>query len=164
MTKVEQLEWFARPGCSSSYANTGFGPQYIVYSSGGMTHSPPSPPKDRHMTTNEELAVTSYSEEDKRKLQALAGIPNLPTDLTYEARIAMSGEGPRAYDWIDKPHRLVFDLCREIERLRAADREMMSAALTTTLTPSPTNDPLHAPSPSRSADPRRHRASHLGRG
>jgi hypothetical protein len=33
----------------------------------------------------------------KQELQRLAGIPHLPTDLTYELRLAVSGEGPRAY-------------------------------------------------------------------
>ena len=48
-------------------------------------------------------------------LREAAGIPHLPTQLTFEARLAISGEGPRAYDWSDKPHRIVYDLCREIE-------------------------------------------------
>lgn len=52
-------------------------------------------------------------------LRKAAGIPHLPTQLTFEARLAISGEGPRAYDWSDKPHRIVFDLCREIERAEA---------------------------------------------
>ena len=55
----------------------------------------------------------------KAELEALrkaAGIPHLPTQLTFEARLAIGGEGPRAYDWSDKPHRIVFDLCREIEK------------------------------------------------
>ncbi len=30
---------------------------------------------------------------------------------------ALAGEGPRALDWEDKPHRLVYDLCNEVERL-----------------------------------------------
>ena len=53
------------------------------------------------------------------ELEALkkdAGIPHLPTQLTFEARLAIGGEGPRAYDWSDKPHRIVYDLCREIEK------------------------------------------------
>ena len=49
-------------------------------------------------------------------LRQAAGIPHLPTQLTFEARLAIGGEGPRAYDWSDKPHRIVFDLCREIEK------------------------------------------------
>lgn len=53
------------------------------------------------------------------KLKADAGIPHFPTQLTYECRMAISGKGPRAYDWTDKPHRLIYDLCREIERLAA---------------------------------------------
>jgi hypothetical protein len=53
----------------------------------------------------------------KRKLQQDAGTPSPPTDLTYECRLAVNGTGPRARDWSDKPHRLVYDLCSEIERL-----------------------------------------------
>ena len=53
--------------------------------------------------------------EQKKKLQFDAGIPHLPTDLTYECRLAIAGEGERAYDWSDKPHRLVYDLSRQVE-------------------------------------------------
>lgn len=63
----------------------------------------------------------THSLADKRRLQHDAGIPHLPTDMTFEARKAVSGEGPRAYEWSDKKHRLVYDLCREIERLSALD-------------------------------------------
>ena len=57
--------------------------------------------------------------EQLQDLQRSAGIPNLPTQQTYEARMAVSREGPRAYEWEDKPYRIVYDLCREIERLTA---------------------------------------------
>ena len=53
--------------------------------------------------------------EQKKQLQFDAGIPHLPTDLTYECRMAISGEGNRAQDWSDKPHRLVYDLSRQVE-------------------------------------------------
>ena len=33
-------------------------------------------------------------------------------------RNAMSGEGPLAAQWIDKPHRLIWDLCGEVELLQ----------------------------------------------
>jgi len=33
-------------------------------------------------------------------------------------RNAPSGIGPQADEWNDKPHRLIYDLCAEIERLR----------------------------------------------
>lgn len=49
------------------------------------------------------------------QMQLDCDIPNLPTQLTYQAVMAISGEGPRAYDWQDKPHRIVYDLCREVE-------------------------------------------------
>lgn len=40
---------------------------------------------------------------------------------TQAYRDAPSGEGPLAETWKDKPDRLVYDLCREIERLRSAN-------------------------------------------
>jgi hypothetical protein len=70
---------------------------------------------------------------DSHKLKADAGLPHLPTQLTYECRLAISGQGPLAYTWEDKPHRLVYTLCREIERIAAltpADEiEKLRAAL-----------------------------------
>lgn len=64
--------------------------------------------------------------ERLHKLQVDADTRHLPTELTYECRMAISGKGPRAFDWSDKPHRLVYDLSREVERLTAerdADRD-----------------------------------------
>ena len=53
--------------------------------------------------------------DELEQLKRLTGIPHLPTQLTYECRMAIAGEGPRAYEWTDKPHRVVYDLCQEIE-------------------------------------------------
>jgi hypothetical protein len=53
----------------------------------------------------------------KEELKLAAGLQHMPTDLTFECRLAVANEGPRAYTWSDKPHRLVYDLCCEIERL-----------------------------------------------
>lgn len=53
--------------------------------------------------------------EEKLRLQANAGLPTPPTDTTFDARMAIAGEGPHAYEWTDKPHRLVYRLCAEIE-------------------------------------------------
>lgn len=65
--------------------------------------------------------------EQKKQLQFDAGIPHLPTDLTYECRMAISDEGERAYEWRDKPHRLVYDLSRQVEadadRIEQLERE-----------------------------------------
>jgi hypothetical protein len=36
---------------------------------------------------------------------------------TNDYRNAPGGDGPEAANWADKPHRLVYDLCAEIERL-----------------------------------------------
>jgi hypothetical protein len=46
--------------------------------------------------------------------------PASPLEHTTEDyRNAPSGIGPLAAEWKDKPHRLVYDLCREVERLAA---------------------------------------------
>jgi hypothetical protein len=52
------------------------------------------------------------------KLKVDAGLENMPTQETYHYRYGASGKGPRAYDWMDKPHRLVFDLCATIETMQ----------------------------------------------
>jgi hypothetical protein len=41
-----------------------------------------------------------------------------PGTDTRDYRLAPSGVGPLAAEWADKPHRLVYDLCGEVERLR----------------------------------------------
>ena len=39
-------------------------------------------------------------------------------DCSPEAfRLAPSGEGPHAYNWADKPHRVLYDAARRIEEL-----------------------------------------------
>ena len=63
------------------------------------------------------------------KLKMDAGIPHLPTQLTYDCRTAIGGNGPLAYTWQDKPHRLVYDLCREIERIAAGVAPDQATAL-----------------------------------
>lgn len=58
--------------------------------------------------------------------QKNAGLPHPPTPFTLEYRKAIQGEGPHAFVWKDKPHRLVFDLCRHIEQqaaLRATEAQ-----------------------------------------
>lgn len=45
-----------------------------------------------------------------------------PGSTTEDYRRALDGEGEfgsLGYDWSDKPHRLVYDLCAEIDRLRS---------------------------------------------
>lgn len=39
---------------------------------------------------------------------------------TEDYRKAPNRGGPMAYAWCDKPHRLIYDLCDEVERLHAA--------------------------------------------
>lgn len=73
--------------------------------------------------------MDNASPEELEKLKRDTGIPHLPTQLTYECRIAVSGKGPRAYDWSDKPHRLIYDLCREIEAAAARRPEVPDVAL-----------------------------------
>lgn len=42
-----------------------------------------------------------------------------PGTTTKDYREAPSGVGPRAADWKDKPTRLVYELCGEVEALQA---------------------------------------------
>jgi len=63
--------------------------------------------------------------EELRKLQKDCGTPKLPTQLTYQLRMAVSGHKADemfsyGYQWTDKPHRLVYTACAEIEE--QADR------------------------------------------
>lgn len=49
---------------------------------------------------------------------------------TDDYRAALSGEGDflsLGYEWSDKPHRLVYDLCGEIDHLQALLRETLPA-------------------------------------
>ena len=39
--------------------------------------------------------------------------------LARDYRVAPGGEGPLAAEWKDKPHRLIYDLCSEVDRLEA---------------------------------------------
>jgi hypothetical protein len=76
----------------------------------------------------------SITFEEKQRLQKDAGIPHLPTNLTYKLRVAVCGEDKDnffSYDymWTDKPHRLVYDACREIER-QQIEIERLREALT----------------------------------
>jgi hypothetical protein len=45
---------------------------------------------------------------------------------TREYRLAVTGKGPQAYQWQDKPHRLVYDLCCEVERLQALTAQLQT--------------------------------------
>ena len=70
-----------------------------------------------------------YTKED---LKRDANIPHLPTDLTYELRMAVTGHKKDeflsyGYQWTDKPHRLVYVACREIERQAAEIKRLREA-------------------------------------
>lgn len=63
--------------------------------------------------------------KQKLKLQHAANLTYTPTDLTYDLRTAVANKGPRAYDWKDKPHRLLYDACTHIEFLEQSLRELI---------------------------------------
>jgi hypothetical protein len=48
-----------------------------------------------------------------------ASAPVLGDTETWDYRCAPKGEGPLAYEWSDKPHRLIYDLAGAVERLTA---------------------------------------------
>ena len=68
--------------------------------------------------------ITPVPQEELERLKNDCEIPDMPTQLTYHLRRAVSGGGDYADDWEDKPHRLVYDACREIERLTAIIEEL----------------------------------------
>ena len=51
-------------------------------------------------------------------VDALLQPSSAPEVETEDYRNAPSGVGPHASTWEDKPHRLVYDLCNEVQRLR----------------------------------------------
>lgn len=73
--------------------------------------------------TERKVSSERVSEERLRNLKERAGLKCMPTQMTYEARKAANGlpseinEHFFARNWEDKPHRVVFDLCEEIEHL-----------------------------------------------
>lgn len=73
-----------------------------------------------------EWNLTSVPENELLRLKNDCEIPDTPTQMTYHLRLAPSGEGDWAYQWEDKPHRLVYDACREIERLTAIIQELQA--------------------------------------
>jgi hypothetical protein len=68
--------------------------------------------------------TTLTPQEELLRLKNDCEIPDMPTQLTYHLRRAVSGEGDYADEWDDKPHRLIYDACREIERLTAIIEEL----------------------------------------
>lgn len=57
---------------------------------------------------------------ERQKLKADAGLTHLPTELTYELRMAVTGHRADeflswGYQWTDKPHRLVYEACGVVE-------------------------------------------------
>lgn len=68
--------------------------------------------------------LTAIPQKELERLKNDCEIPDMPTKLTYHLRLAPSGEGYYADDWEDKPHRLIYDACREIERLTAIIQQM----------------------------------------
>lgn len=49
------------------------------------------------------------------------------THSTDDYRAAPAGDGPLATAWNDKPHRLVYDLCRDVDALRRQRDELLAA-------------------------------------
>jgi hypothetical protein len=70
------------------------------------------------------MMTTLTPQEELLRLKNDCEIPDMPTQLTYHLRRAVSGEGDYADEWDNKPHRLVYDACREIERLTAIIEEL----------------------------------------
>jgi hypothetical protein len=65
------------------------------------------------------MYLTAIPQKELERLKNDCEIPDMPTKLTYHLRLAPSGMGDLANEWENKPHRLIYDACREIERLTA---------------------------------------------
>lgn len=70
--------------------------------------------------------MTQSDLEALRAMKEAAGLKNLPTEFTFIMRQAIAGAGPRAYDWSDKPHRLVYDLCAALEAVASIPKPPIS--------------------------------------
>ena len=68
--------------------------------------------------------LTPVSQDELLRLQNDCEIPDVPTKLTYHLRLAPGGQGDYADEWNNKPHRLIYDASREIERLTAIIQQM----------------------------------------
>lgn len=69
---------------------------------------------------------------DKITMQALTEQLNLPnpiTPISFQFRVAPSGEGPHAAHWDDKPAQVLYLAARDIERLTAQRDESFGRAL-----------------------------------
>ena len=55
--------------------------------------------------------------------------------VTLDYRNAPSGVGPLAVEWGYSPHRLIYDLCAEVDNLRSRLRDMQGALRDVTIPP-----------------------------
>lgn len=79
-------------------------------------------------TSSEEVVSTAKL----LRWQKDAGLPFPPTPFTYQLRSAVEGHRKDeflswGYQWEDKPHRLVYAACGEIEALHAALAQLKEA-------------------------------------
>lgn len=62
--------------------------------------------------------TTQYKRADALLAAKYPHIPCAKYDDLLDFHFAVDGEGPLAYEWSDKPHRLVFRLTTELSELR----------------------------------------------
>lgn len=67
---------------------------------------------------------TPIPQEELERLRRDCDIPDMPTQMTYHLRSAISDRGDYRDEWKDKPHRLIYDACREIERLTVISNQL----------------------------------------
>ena len=77
----------------------------------------------RQFTQSDALREALVDTAMLEALQKDIGTPHLPTQETYQFRMAVSGQGPLAYQWSDKPHRLLYAACRIIESAAALQEQ-----------------------------------------
>lgn len=85
-------------------------------------------PQLSHVAQLKKLAIDLQEDAENYRLRWLATEEEIKRIRAEQAkglntsdyRVAPSGMGPHADTWADKPHRLIYDLCNEVDRLRAA--------------------------------------------
>lgn len=86
-----------------------------------------------HLSTFETFGEDETATElDRAAFDIDCGLTYPSTPMTFALRRAVNGMGSddsmsAGYQWIDKPHRLVYDACGEIERLTAERKAMATA-------------------------------------
>ncbi len=76
------------------------------------------------------MSATKWNQDMERHIEFINTegdfrLITMPEYNTRDFRNAVSGDGSLAAEWKDKPHRLIYALCAEIERLNGYYPEVL---------------------------------------